>query len=193
MPSSTAVLSPGESRPWSWGRSQAWWRSCRSWSWSQLWFMVTSHCLGLNLWFLVICHCLGDLVQVLPGLMRSCRRRSRQRRPTGRHSSRCGRTGTGRGTQGLVNAGKWLFCTIDDGNRRTQTRLKTLNNKGFQTGEDKNMLIFITLWAWCMILDKTFSQIKNRSTWSDWKAVEMISSFSLTWSRALVARSSWDN
>ena len=98
--------------------------------------MVTSHCHGLNLWFLVICHCLGDLVQVLPGLMRSCRRRSRRRRPTGRHSSRCGRTDTGRGTQGLVNAGKWLFCTIDDGNRRTQMRLKTLNNKGFQTGED---------------------------------------------------------
>ena len=127
MPLSTAVPSPGESRPWSWGRSQAWWRSSRSWSWSWSWF---------KLWFLVICHCLGHLVQVLPVLMRSCRRRSRQRRPTGRHSSRCGRTGMGRGTQGLVNAGKWLFCTIDDGNRRTQMRLKTLNNKGFQTGED---------------------------------------------------------
>ena len=102
MPSSTAVPSPGESRPWSWGRSQAWWRSSRSWSWFQL-------------WFLFICHCLGHLVQVLPGLMRSCRRRSRRRRPTGRHSSRCGRTDTGRGTQGLVDPKNWLFCTIYDG------------------------------------------------------------------------------
>ena len=31
-----------------------------------------------------------------------------------------------------------------------------------------------------VILDKTFSQNQNRSSWSDWKAVETISSSSLT-------------
>ena len=90
---------------------------------------------------------------------------------------------------------KIMFCTIDVGIGEHRCGWRHWTTRGSRQVKtfDKNMLIFITLWAWCMILDKTFSQIKNRSTWSDWKAVEMISSFSLIWSRALVARSSGYN